>query len=427
MMRYSWPGIGLRPRLLLATLVPVLVVLGGMVYAIASFLDVLEHDLSHDQLARDLERAITLYQRDPALLAVLQPEVRTFVVPRGDTAGLPPPLRHLASGESHEVKLADAEYEYEATRRDIGAHSLYVLLDLTPNERLEKELIGVAWLAGLGALFLAVIVALWLSHVVMQPVRRLAARLSQVRPGARRPQLAPAMGERYLNVIARAFDDMLDRFDAFVAREQAFTEDASHELRTPLATVISSLDLIGEDATLSWKSRTRLMRARGAAMRMHELIETLLLFAREQESQRAESAVSPVVREAIAMQEQLIVDQDERPQIVFDVQTEAWVAAPSSMVLSVANNLLRNAVEHGGSMRIDVGLDAHCLSIRDHGSGMTPAIQSRLFDRRFRGEHSHGQGLGLYLVKRISERFDWRLEVHSTPGEGTCFLVYFTN
>lgn len=81
-MRYRLLRIGLRPRFLLATLVPVLVVLGGMVYAISSFLDVLEHDLSHGQLARDLDRAEALYHRDPELLEVLRPEVRTFVTPR---------------------------------------------------------------------------------------------------------------------------------------------------------------------------------------------------------------------------------------------------------------------------------------------------------------------------------------------------------
>lgn len=425
-MRCKLPKIGLRPRFLLATLVPVLFVLGGMIYVISSFLDVLEHDLSHGQLARDLDRAVALYHRDPELLEVLRPEVRTFVTPRGVTAGLPPALHEFDNGESHEIELPDAEYEYQAIRRDIGDRSLYVLLDLTPVERLEKQLIGVAWLAGLGALFLAVVVALWLSHVVMRPVRRLADQLSSVRPGEARPALNAALGDRQLDLIVEAFDSVLDRFDAFVAREQAFTEDASHELRTPLATAISSLDLIGEDAALSPKSRTRMLRARAAATRMHELIETLLLFAREQEGPSAETAVSPVIREAIAMQEHLFSDRAERPLIVFDAYAEARVGAPSSIVLSVVNNLLRNAIEHGGGAQIDVRLDADCLCIRDHGSGIAPAALSRLFDRRFRGEHSRGQGLGLYLVKRISERFGWRVDVSSALGEGTRFELYFS-
>ena len=419
--------LGLRPRFLLATLVPVLVVLGGMIYAVSSFLEVLEHDMTHGQLARDLDRATALYQRDPELLDVLRPGLLTFVTPRGVTDGLPEHLKPIQNGQSHEIWLPDADYEYQATRRDIGNHSLYVLLDLTPAERLEKELIGVAWIAGLGALFLAVIVALWLSHVVMRPVRQLATRVSHIRPGEQRPDLRPVTGDRQLNVIVEAFDSVLDRFDAFVAREQAFTEDASHELRTPLATAISSIDLIAHDDDLSAKSRKRLMRARSATTRMHELIESLLLFAREQtDEQYSAMPVSPIVREAIAMQEDMLVGAGKpRPNIVFDARSETEVAAPESMLLSVVNNLLRNAIEHGGAARIDVLLEANQLSIRDHGRGIAPAALSRLFDRRFRGSRSQGQGLGLYLVKRISERFGWQVAVSSTPGEGTCFDLRF--
>ena len=419
--------LGLRPRFLLATLVPVLVVLGGMIYAVSSFLEVLEHDMTHGQLARDLDRATALYQRDPELLDVLRPGLLTFVTPRGVTDGLPEHLKPIQNGQSHEIWLPDADYEYQATRRDIGNHSLYVLLDLTPAERLEKELIGVAWIAGLGALFLAVSVALWLSHVVMRPVRRLAARVSHIVPGQQRPDLRPATGDRQLDVIVEAFDGVLDRFDAFVAREQAFTEDASHELRTPLATAISSIDLMAGDNSLSTKSRTRLMRARSATARMHELTESLLLFAREQtDEQYSPTPVSPVVREAIAMQQAMFADTAHRcPEIVFDARAEVEVLAPASMLLSVVNNLLRNAIEHGGTARIDIVLDRDCLTIRDHGKGIAPAALSRLFDRRFRGGQSQGQGLGLYLVKRISERFGWVVDVSSTLGTGTRFNLRF--
>ena len=416
--------LGLRPRFLLATLVPVLVVLGGMIYAVSSFLDVLEHDMTHGQLARELDRVDALYRRDPQLLDLLGPNLRTYVTPKGETDGLPESVKAIGNGQSHEVWLPGAAYEYQATRRDIGDHSLYVLLDLTPEERLEKELIGVAWIAGLGALFLAVLVALWLSQVVMRPVRRLAARAAAIVPGEQRPDLRPATGDRSLDLIVEAFDGVLDRFDAFVAREQAFTEDASHELRTPLATAISSLDLIAEDRQLSDKSRLRLARARAATTRMHELIESLLLFAREQTDETCDTPVSPVVREAIAMQAHLF-SAASAPDIAFEADAEVHVAAPSSMLLSVINNLLRNAIEHGGDARIDVRLTPDALHIRDHGRGIAPAALSRLFDRRFKGEHSRGQGLGLYLVKRISERFGWQVDVASTPGQGTEFVLRF--
>lgn len=418
--------VSLRSRFLLSILALVLVLLSGFVYAVSEFLDVVENDVIHGELMRDMDRVVTLYKRDPTLLEITEPGLRVFVTSRGDSSQLPDRLAGVDSGHSREIRIPNSEAEYAATRRDVGSKSIYVLRDMSKLEQLEKELIGVAWIVGLGSLFLAVLLAFWLSTVVVRPVRALAARLSRVVPGEERPALRGHTGDHQLDVIVKAFEHVLDRFDAFVAREQAFTEDASHELRTPLAIAMSAIDLISADRSLSSKSHTRLLRARQATTRMQELIEALLLLARAQPREDYSIAVSPIVREAIAMQQHAFDRGDGTAMdITFDVRDECQVAAPESMLLSLVSNLLRNAIEHGHSARIDVLLAHDRLSITDHGNGMTPAVLSRVFDRRFSGEHSNGQGMGLYLVKRICERFDWHVDVCSTPEVGTCFRLHF--
>ncbi|MES1925252.1 integral membrane sensor signal transduction histidine kinase [Salinisphaera sp. T31B1] len=407
-----------------------MVLLGGFIYAVSEFLDVLEDDMIHGGLARDVAHVSALYHRDPSLLNVPEPGLRVFVVERGETAELPASLAHLKAGHFREVRLPDAQYEYGATRRDIGDTSLYILRDLSPEERLEKELIALAWIVGLGSLFLAVLLALWLSHLVVRPVREFAARVAEIVPGQARPALRSGTGDRQLDVIVEAFVGVLDRFDTFVAREQAFTEDASHELRTPLATITSSIDLIAKDPALGVKTRTRLVRAQQAAARMQELIDSLLLLARAEAGHGYRTAVGPVVREAIAMQRQAGSGDDQAlstPDIRFEMAEERYVPVPASMLLSLVNNLLRNAVEHARSARIDIRLDRERLCITDHGSGMAPAVMSRVFDRRFRGESSRGHGLGLYLVKRICEHLGWTVDVQSTPGVGTSFDLTFAD
>src|SRR5699024_7680672 len=183
-----------------------------------------------------------------------QPGLKTWVVPRGETADLPAEVADLAPDRPREVSLPDVPYQYGGLRRDLGAVSLYVVMDMTPIERLEDELVAVGWLAGLSALLLAVLLALWLSWIVIRPVRALAARVGQISPGRERPELKKNTGDHELDIIVEAFDNVLDRFDDFVAREQAFTEDASHELRTPLATIMSTMDLLATDASLSTKA-----------------------------------------------------------------------------------------------------------------------------------------------------------------------------
>lgn len=62
----------------------------------------------------------------------------------------------------------------------------------------------------------------------------------------------------------------------------------------------------------------------------------------------------------------------------------------------------------------------------DHGCGMTPEVQARIFEKFYQGDSSRkamGNGLGLPLVKRIVELSDGVIEVDSAPGQGSTFRV----
>ena len=66
------------------------------------------------------------------------------------------------------------------------------------------------------------------------------------------------------------------------------------------------------------------------------------------------------------------------------------------------------------------------VSVTDHGCGMSPEVQARVFEKFYQADSSHkadGNGLGLSLVKRIVELSDGVIEVVSAPGEGSTFRV----
>ena len=65
--------------------------------------------------------------------------------------------------------------------------------------------------------------------------------------------------------------------------------------------------------------------------------------------------------------------------------------------------------------------------MRDHGEGMSPETQKRIFEKFYQGDSAHateGNGLGLSLVKRIVDLCGGRIEVASELGKGTAFTVY---
>jgi len=99
----------------------------------------------------------------------------------------------------------------------------------------------------------------------------------------------------------------------------------------------------------------------------------------------------------------------------------------------VAENLLSNAVRYtpeGGSVLIatrEVGHELE-LVVGDSGIGIEKEEQSRLFEEFFRGESARassvrGVGLGLAVVRSIVQAHDGRVDLRSTPGEGTTVTV----
>ena len=97
------------------------------------------------------------------------------------------------------------------------------------------------------------------------------------------------------------------------------------------------------------------------------------------------------------------------------------------------NNLLHNAIIYtpaGGA--VSVGLARAdgwaTLTIRDSGVGIAPAHLERIFERFYRVDVSRareagGSGLGLSIVKHLTQALDGRVLVESRPGEGSVFTV----
>jgi signal transduction histidine kinase len=103
-------------------------------------------------------------------------------------------------------------------------------------------------------------------------------------------------------------------------------------------------------------------------------------------------------------------------------------------LLSVFGNLLSNAIRYtpgGGKVTITQGLNGEQAWVRvtDTGIGMPAEVQSRIFDKFYRGPQaraveSQGLGLGLALVHHFVTAHNGRLDVESQDGAGSVFTVW---
>lgn len=415
--------LGLKPRFLLATLGLAGVLIGGFTLAIHQFLEALEQGLSIPAFKREFVAYVEAWAADPSRLPPTRMGYQSYLALQGDGAAVPAELRRLAPGVYEEVVVAGNAYAV-GRHEDAGA-SLFLLRDarFDPVERLEGELTEITLYALCAAALLAFGMTLWLVRLVVRPVETLARLVADIEPGMPRRALQDADDDPALGRIAAAFDATLDRYDELLEQERAFARDASHELRTPLAVILTGVELIEPALGADVRLATRLGRVRAAAEQMQALTEGLLFLAHPDPAPAGPPcAVAEIVADAVRIQRLA-----NAPSLDLQVSGDdgGRLFAPRGLLLCVVNNLLRNAIEHGGDGRIDIVLAKHSLSIVDQGPGIDPAIRASLFEAHVRGPDSSGQGLGLNIVRRICDGLGWTIALDAAGGQGTRVVLRF--
>jgi signal transduction histidine kinase len=93
----------------------------------------------------------------------------------------------------------------------------------------------------------------------------------------------------------------------------------------------------------------------------------------------------------------------------------------------VVSNLLRNACSYTDEGRIDVDVLDDRVVVRDTGIGMSAEALGRAFEPFYRAEPTRpqGTGLGLSIVRRLCDRFGWKVHLDSELGQGTQAAVLY--
>lgn len=243
------------------------------------------------------------------------------------------------------------------------------------------------------------------------------------------PDRLPSSTGPEVRQLASALQRMGDRTRAFVRRERDFTRDASHELRTPLTVIRVAGDMLLEDPELPARARRSLQRIEQARNDMEQVIEAFLILAREADvqPQREDFDVGQVVREQAELVRPLLLGKpiDIR---VSEAASPRLHASPRVLAVMVGN-LLRNACTFTESGRIDVEVGSDRIVIRDTGIGMSEEVLQRIYEPFYRADPGSGtgRGMGLAIVRRLGERFDWPISIESVPGHGTTAMIRFTS
>jgi PAS domain S-box-containing protein len=240
--------------------------------------------------------------------------------------------------------------------------------------------------------------------------------------------------EKRLRGFAKVTRDMserrhIERLEADRDRTNEFLAMLAHELRNPLAPIRNAANILALDPspkTASWAAGVLGRQAAQLTRLVDDLLDSARIVSGRIEISRQATPLGAVISRATEAihplteerGQRLEVELPEHPVILF-----ADLARLSQAVL----NLLSNASKYtpaGGGIRVRVERhgDIAILRVEDDGAGIAPAMLPRVFDLFAQGERAldrgqGGLGIGLALVKRITELHGGQVEIAS-PGLG---------
>lgn len=216
-----------------------------------------------------------------------------------------------------------------------------------------------------------------------------------------------------------------------------FIANVSHELKTPLAAVKGYAETLQlgaiDDKEIAPHFVNQIL---SQADRLERLIADMMHLARAQDrSQSADPvdvSVSSVIQECHQTY-QPVAAQKAIELTVHPFDTELTILAEREALLTVANNLIGNALRYtpeGGHVEVACELkgDRVAITVTDDGMGIPKADQERVFERFYRVEKARdqqfgGTGLGLAIVKNIVQSFGGSIRLSSDLGKGSTFQV----
>jgi len=214
-----------------------------------------------------------------------------------------------------------------------------------------------------------------------------------------------------------------------------FVTLVSHDLRAPLTNINGGLELVlSRSSRLSGNTRQILSLVQTEITRLTRFIETILdisaLDAGRMPLHPFPTAIAPLIEGLQRNVTHLIGSE----RIAWNIPAGLPLfIADSQALFSVLFHLVDNALKYApeGAIEISAGVtgDQGWISVTDEGEGIPEQDLPLLFTRFFRSHSGdaqtvYGHGLGLYIVQRLLEAMDGKIEVSNRPIRGACFTCW---
>jgi signal transduction histidine kinase len=301
----------------------------------------------------------------------------------------------------------------------------------------------VLFVAGAGAVVICAVLLVVLAALIQRPMVELQEKIARVGEGdlnvsvsfARRNDEVGDLGRNFNRMVTQLREsreeiERLHRTQMSRAEHLAtlgeLATGLAHEIRNPLAGIAGVVEIIGRDLPATSPAHAVVKEVRHEIAQINHILTDLLQTARPHPPEIRRSDLNTTIEHAVMLARQQALSKPIQIELKKDPSLPE-VEHDSDQVHQVLLNLLLNAIQAiEGPGTITVQIEPHgdsaAIIVSDSGRGITPEHLPNIF-RPFYTTKGNGTGLGLSLARRIVEEHHGKIEVTSSVGKGSKFVV----
>lgn len=283
----------------------------------------------------------------------------------------------------------------------------------------------------------SVLLGWFLARRALRPVDVIAQRAQRITAERLSERLPVLQSNDEIGRLTAILNEMIARLERSFDQIRQFTSDASHELKTPLAILMGELEVALRTEISDDNVRHTLQSCLEEVVRLTHVVQGLLDLSRAESGQLVLDLhpldFSEVVRDIT--EDVIILAEPKQIRVESHIDANVQILGDSVRLHQALLNVIENAIKYtppGGTVVVALHSqgDAAIVTVRDTGSGIPDDQISRIFDRFFRVDKArssdiHGTGLGLAIVQWVVQSHHGTVNVSSTVGVGTTFVLSF--
>ncbi len=277
----------------------------------------------------------------------------------------------------------------------------------------------------------------WFAQKMLYPIQEVNKQVKKISATDLHLRVKTDSATDEIGLLALNFNGLLDRLEKSFDLQKMFVANSSHELKTPITNIIGEVEVALSRERTSEDYKENLLSVLAEAERLQTIITDFLLLTNAENNPDA-TVAAPVRIDELLWE----IKEDFQTNSVqhIDIQLSSlpeeekllYVNANKALLTLAIKNVIQNGLKFSKNKPIvcilHISGKTRSIRIIDQGIGMEPEVLKNIFEPFFRSPSAKeypGNGIGLYITKKIIELFNGRIEVSSQKGNGSCFNIIF--